>query len=238
MILLHRRGLQSDTSRQTICAVSCLSTDELPEANLVSPAALHGSTQTAPLIFFQPKLPSEAPLLHFTLQPGWVDHQQSRMHSPPNANSSLGFRLHQSGLQCTLSNSCTHQLSGIARCILYFNVLCPTISSAFAHHNTDVQMTSDGKKQTGCVFNDTVHPLWMGYRLVVSSFHPAQLPEMYFSQIFPKPIIYVHSTCMYMTCFYRVCTYRNCTHKVCVHVQSLFTNFYLSALHTFVHMIP
>ena len=78
----------------------------------------------------------------------------------------------------------------------------------------------------------------MGYILVVSSFHPAQLPEMYFSQMFPKPIIYVHSTCMYMTCFYRVCTYRNCTHKVCVHVQSLFTTFYLSALNTFVHMIP
>ena len=50
---------------------------------------------------------------------------------------------------------------------------------------------------------------------------------------------------MYMTCFYRVCTYRNCTHKVCVHVhctlyvvQSLFSTFYLSALNTFVHMIP
>ena len=219
---LHRPSVQSPQT-------SCLRLIQSPQT------ALH---PTAPLIFFQPKLPSEAPLLHFTLQPGWVDHQQSKMHSPPNANSSLGFRLHQSGLQCTLSNSCTHQLSGIARCILYFNVLCPTISSAFAHHNTDVQMTSGGKKQTGCVFNDTVHPLWMGYRLVVSSFHPAQLPEMYFSQIFPKPIIYVHSTCMYMTCFYRVCTYRNCTHKVCVHVQSLFTTFYLSALNTFVHMIP
>ena len=117
---------------------------------------------------------------------------------------------------------------------MYFAQLFPQ------HLLTTIQMCRWHRtvKKTGCVFNDTVHPLWMGYRLVVSSFHPAQLPEMYFSQMFPKPIIYVHSTCMYMTCFYRVCTYRNCTHKVCVHVQSLFTNFYLSALNTFVHMIP
>ena len=141
MILLHRRGLQSDTSRQTICAVSCLSTDELPEANLVSPdCSPPNCSSNLP--------PTKAPLRSSPATP----QPATRMGRPPTKQDALStkcqqlFRLHQSGLQCTLSNSCTHQLSGIARCILYFNVLCPTISSAFAHHNTDVQMTSDGKK--------------------------------------------------------------------------------------------